>query len=92
VARQWNGRQGKVDSCQVGVFGALRKGHLASLADQCLYLPKEWVDNPRRCRKGGEPERERLGRSRWNWPWRWSATSANWVCSTLGWGPMGAME
>ena len=41
VARQWNGRQGKVDNCQVGVFGALGKGHLATLTDLRLYLPKE---------------------------------------------------
>ena len=33
VARQWNGRLGKVDNCQVGVFAALGKGHLANLAD-----------------------------------------------------------
>jgi len=64
VARQWNGRQGKVDNCQVGVFGALGKGHLASLTDLRLYLPKGWVDNPARCRKAGIPERERCRRSK----------------------------
>ena len=64
VARQWNGRQGKVDNCQVGVFGALGKGHLATLTDLRLYLPKEWVDNPGRCRKAGVPERERRRRSK----------------------------
>ena len=26
VARQWNGRLGKQDNCQVGVFGALGRG------------------------------------------------------------------
>jgi SRSO17 transposase len=26
VGRQWNGRQGKQDNCQVGVFGALGRG------------------------------------------------------------------
>jgi len=59
VARQWNGRQGKVDNCQVGVFGALGKGHLASLTDVRLYLPKEWASDPARCRKAGIPEQER---------------------------------
>ena len=64
VARQWNGRQGKVDNCQVGVFGALGKGHLATLTDLRLYLPKEWVDNRQRCAKAGVPERERRARSK----------------------------
>jgi len=64
VARQWNGRQGKVDNCQVGVFGALGKGHLATLTDLRLYLPKAWVDNPGCCRKAGVPEQERLRRSK----------------------------
>ena len=42
VARQWCGRLGKVDNCQVGVFLALvsPKGH--ALAGFRLYLPKEW--------------------------------------------------
>jgi len=64
VARQWNGRQGKVDNCQVGVFGALGKGHLATLTDVRLYLPKEWVNSPGRCRKAGVPEFERCLRSK----------------------------
>jgi SRSO17 transposase len=64
VARQWNGRQGKVDNCQVGVFGALGKGHLATLTDLRLYLPKDWVDHPARCRKAGVPEAERDHRTK----------------------------
>jgi len=64
VARQWNGRQGKVDNCQVGVFAALGKGHLATLTDLRLYLPKEWVDNPGRCRKVGVPQEERCRRTK----------------------------
>ena len=64
VARQWNGRQGKVDNCQVGVFGALGKGHLATLTDLRLYLPKAWVDNPGRCRKAGVPAPERCRRTK----------------------------
>ena len=41
VARQWCGRLGKVDNCQVGVFRAYvaRKGH--ALVNTRLYLPKE---------------------------------------------------
>jgi SRSO17 transposase len=49
VKRQWNGRLGKVDNCQVGVYVgyAGRRGH--TLLDQRLYLPEEWAaDQARR--------------------------------------------
>jgi SRSO17 transposase len=48
VARQWNGRLGKVDNCQSGVFlsYASRKGHV--LVDCRLYLPEEWAKNKAR--------------------------------------------
>ena len=39
VARQWNGRLGKVDNCQVGVFATLCRGDMATLIDARLYLP-----------------------------------------------------
>ena len=47
VARQWSGRQGKVDNCQVGVFAsyASRKG--SALLDGQLYIPKDWIDDIR---------------------------------------------
>ena len=64
VKRQWCGRQGKVDNCQVGVFAALGKGHLSTLIDERLYLPKEWASNPARCRKAGIPEAERVHKSK----------------------------
>ena len=49
VGRQWCGRQGKVDNCQVGVFLAYAaKGGYAPL-DRRLYLPKDWAaDKARR--------------------------------------------
>lgn len=55
VSRQWNGRLGKVDNCQVGVFAALSRGPLAALIDTRLYLPHKWVDNPARCNEAGIP-------------------------------------
>jgi len=64
VQRQWCGRQGKVDNCQVGVFAALGKGPLSTLIDERLYLPKEWTSNPARCRKAGIPEAECNHRSK----------------------------
>ena len=59
VARQYNGRLGKVDNCQVGVFGALSNGTNVGLIDARLYLPQEWIDSPARCKAAGIPEKER---------------------------------
>ena len=64
VARQWNGRLGKVDNCQVGVFAALGCGDEVSLINGRLYLPKEWVDNPGRCDEARIPENERAFRTK----------------------------
>lgn len=56
VARQWNGRLGKVDNCQVGVFAALCQGGSASLIDTRLYLPEDWANDPERCERAAIPE------------------------------------
>jgi SRSO17 transposase len=56
VARQYCGASGKLDNCQVGVFLSWQtaKGH--ALLDRALYLPREWTDEPARCRAAGIPE------------------------------------
>lgn len=64
VARQWNGRLGKVENSQVGVFSALCRGHRVTLLDSRLYLPKAWVDDAARCRRAGIPESARRLRSK----------------------------
>jgi SRSO17 transposase len=64
VARQWNGRLGKVDNCQVGVFACLARGKYASLIDTRLYLPKEWTQDPERCRDAGVPSHEAVFKSK----------------------------
>ena len=64
VARQWNGRLGKVDNCQVGVFLALGCGNEVTLINERLYLPKEWSENPRRCDEAKIPEEERVFRTK----------------------------
>jgi len=56
VARQWNGRLGKVDNCQVGVFAVLTDGKHGAITDFRLYLPKEWSDDPERCLAAGVPK------------------------------------
>lgn len=50
VARQYNGRLGKEDNCQVGVFlvGVTPGG--AALLDHRLYLPEGWCEATRACR------------------------------------------
>lgn len=56
VARQWCGRAGKVDNCQVGVYlgYVTRKEH--ALVDTRLYLPKEWTKDKKRCKRAGIPK------------------------------------
>ena len=49
VARQWCGRLGKTDNCQVGVFLAYITATGYAPLDRQLYLPREWAeDNQRR--------------------------------------------
>ena len=64
VARQWNGRLGKVDNCQVGVFATLCRGELASLIDTRLYLPKAWAEDAARCGKAVIPKQAQRYRSK----------------------------
>jgi SRSO17 transposase len=59
VARQWSGRLGKVDNCQVAVFGVLTDGARHAPVDMRLYLPKVWIEDPARCDKAEVPETAR---------------------------------
>jgi SRSO17 transposase len=59
VARQHNGRLGKVDNCQVGVFVALAAGCRATLLEGRLYLPEAWCGDGERCDKVKIPESAR---------------------------------
>jgi len=59
VARQWNGRLGKVDNCQVAVFAALNCRGQVSLVDTRLFLPVSWTDDTPRCQQAGVPEERR---------------------------------
>ena len=56
VARQWCGRAGKVDNCQVGVYLGYVTSKEHALVDTRLYLPKEWTKDKKRCRQAGIPE------------------------------------
>lgn len=60
VARQWSGRQGKIDNCQVAVFGVLTDGQRHAPVDMRLYLPKRWIEDAARCDKAGVPPAARV--------------------------------
>lgn len=56
VARQWCGRLGKTDNCQVAVFLGYVSRHEHALVDMRLYLPEEWTKDPARMQKAGVPK------------------------------------
>lgn len=64
VARQWCGRLGKVENCQVGVYLGYVSRHEHALVDVRLYLPKEWTQNKARLRKAGVPKERWKHRTR----------------------------
>src|SRR5512133_3998008 len=55
VARQWCGRLGKVDNCQVGVFVAYASSKGYAPLDRRLYLPEDWAADPARRAKAHVP-------------------------------------
>lgn len=56
VARQWSGRLGKVDNCQVGIYMGYVSRHEQALVNVRLYLPEEWTKDRARCRASGVPD------------------------------------
>lgn len=55
VARQWCGRLGKVDNCQVGAFLAYAARRGCALVGARLYLPPEWAEDGQRRAKAHVP-------------------------------------
>jgi SRSO17 transposase len=60
VARQWCGRLGKVDNCQVGVYLAYASREEHALVDVRLYLNEEWATDKKRRKKCGVPREIRF--------------------------------
>jgi SRSO17 transposase len=60
VQRQWCGRLGKVDNCQVGVYLGYASRAEHALVDCRLYLPKEWATDTKRRQKAGVPRAVRF--------------------------------
>src|SRR5262245_64898881 len=55
VQRQWCGRLGKLENCQVGVYLAYVSGREHALVDARLYLPREWTRKRKRMFRAGVP-------------------------------------
>src|SRR5687767_15794617 len=56
VARQWCGRLGKQDNCQLGIYLIYAAPGGYAPLDRRLYLPKEWANDPERRAKAHVPE------------------------------------
>jgi SRSO17 transposase len=55
VQRQWCGRLGKTENCQVGIYLGYVSRIEHALVDFRLYLPKEWARDRKRREKAGVP-------------------------------------
>jgi len=60
VARQWLGRLGKVENCQVAVYMGYASAQEHALVDVRLYLPKEWPKDKARRKVCGVPKEIRF--------------------------------
>jgi SRSO17 transposase len=60
TARQWCGRLGKVDNCQVAIYMGYASRHEHALVDMRLFLPKEWTQDAKRRKKVGIPKGTRF--------------------------------
>jgi len=64
VARQWCGRLGKIENCQVGVYLAYVSSQGHAIVDTELYLPKEWTNDKKRMKRAGVPKEKQRYRTR----------------------------
>ena len=60
VQRQWCGRLGKIDNCQVGLYLGYVSRREHALVDFRLYLPKEWAQDRQRRKKARVPKQVRF--------------------------------
>ncbi len=64
MKRQYCGRLGKLENCQVGVFACLGKRERCVPVDFRLFLPEDWAEDPERCAKAGVPEERRIHKTK----------------------------
>ena len=69
VGRQYNGRLGKVDNCQLGVFSALTHGQRVALVGARLFMPEEWTQDKQRMVEAGVPKEHQAYRTRNELAW-----------------------
>lgn len=62
--KQYCGTKGKIENCQVAVYGAYSTGKYYGLADCALYLPNVWLKDKKRCEKAGVPKQNMVYRSK----------------------------
>src|SRR4029077_5581205 len=60
VQRQWCGRLGKIENCQVGIYLGYVSRLDHALVDFRLFLPQEWAQRKRRREKAGVPKEIRF--------------------------------
>lgn len=56
VSRQWCGRLGKIENCQVAVYMGYVSSNDHALVNTRLYLPKEWAKSKARRAEAGVPK------------------------------------
>lgn len=64
VARQYCGALGKRANCQVAVSVHAATDTASCPLDWQLFLPREWTDEPGRCRRAGIPD-DRVHQEKW---------------------------
>jgi len=60
VQRQWCGREGKVDNCQVGIYMGYVSAEEHALVNERLFLPRQWANDRQRRKKCHVPARIRF--------------------------------
>jgi SRSO17 transposase len=60
VQRQWCGRLGKIENCQVGIYLGYVSRREQALVDFRLFLPREWAKDKKRRAKAGVPKEVRF--------------------------------
>jgi SRSO17 transposase len=64
VQRQYCGRLGKIENCQVGVFACLSCEDRSVTVDFRFFLPEAWAQDAARCRQAKVPEAEQRHRTK----------------------------
>jgi SRSO17 transposase len=64
VQRQWCGRLGKKENCQVAIFLAYASSIEFALVDRRLFIPDVWIENKSRCDKAGIPKQQQVKKTR----------------------------